>query len=37
MDYNKLKQMVKDNNPQVVFKWNSVYKVIFSLLDKIIN
>lgn len=37
MDYNKLKQMVKNNDPQVVFKWNSVYKQIFSLLDNIIN
>ena len=36
MDYEELKQMVKNNSDEVVFKWNEAYKTLFSLLDNII-
>ncbi len=36
LNYDKLKQMVKDGSNEVVFNWNDEYKRLFSLLDKII-
>lgn len=37
VDYEKLKDMVKQGSDEVVFKWNDVYKKVFDLLDKIIT
>ena len=36
MDYQKLKELVKNNSDEVVFKWNEAYQKLFGLLDKII-
>ena len=36
VDYETLKNMVKQNSNEVVFKWNDSYKNLFKLLDKII-
>lgn len=36
-DYKKLKEMVKDNSDEVVFKRNEEYQRLFSLLDEIIE
>ncbi len=36
LDYNKLKEMVKNNSSEVVFSWNAEYQKLFNLLDEII-
>ena len=36
MDYKQLKQLVKENSDEVVFKWNEAYQKVFALLDEII-
>lgn len=36
MDYEELKQLVKENSDQIVFKWNEAYKKLFNKLDEII-
>ncbi len=35
-EYEKLKELVKNNDESVVFKWNEVYIKVFNELDKII-
>ena len=37
MNYDKLKQMVKDGDDEIVIKWNDVYKQLFEKLDEVIN
>ena len=36
MDYEHLKQLVKQNSDEVVFKWE-FYEPVFNKLDEIIN